>query len=93
VTPGTPLPTPWQKAEFEAYSNDVQRRRREIRKEQRPEAGMDQLFLAERERESRMLGDCIMFTRDQVSFCAVCRRAIERVIALYTQGAPPAAAR
>ena len=26
--------------------------------------------------------DCIMFTRDEVGFCAVCRRAIERVIAL-----------
>ena len=28
--------------------------------------------------------DCIMFTRDEVGFCAVCRRAIERVIDLYT---------
>jgi len=27
--------------------------------------------------------DCIMFTRDEVGFCAVCRRAIERVIDLY----------
>ena len=29
--------------------------------------------------------DCIMFTRDKVPFCAVCRRGIERVIDLYTQ--------
>ena len=28
--------------------------------------------------------DCIMFTRDEVPFCAVCRRAISRVIDLYT---------
>jgi len=28
--------------------------------------------------------DCIMFTRDEVGFCAVCRRALERVIGLYT---------
>ena len=28
--------------------------------------------------------DCIMFTRDEVPFCAVCRRAIERVLELYT---------
>ena len=28
--------------------------------------------------------DCIMFTRDEVPFCAVCRRAIEGVIDLYT---------
>jgi len=32
--------------------------------------------------------DCIMFTRDRVPFCAVCRRAIERVIDLYTSAAP-----
>jgi hypothetical protein len=29
--------------------------------------------------------DCIMFTRDEVGFCAVCRRAIERVIAMYSK--------
>ena len=29
--------------------------------------------------------DCIMFTRDQVGFCRVCRRAIERVIDLYAR--------
>ncbi|UCC72821.1 MAG: IgA Peptidase M64 [Gemmatimonadota bacterium] len=28
--------------------------------------------------------DCIMFTRNEVGFCRVCRRAIERVIDLYT---------
>ena len=27
--------------------------------------------------------DCIMFSRNKVGFCAVCRRAIERVIDLY----------
>jgi len=32
----------------------------------------------------RPQADCIMFTRDRVPFCAVCRRAIERVIGLYT---------
>jgi hypothetical protein len=30
--------------------------------------------------------DCIMFTRDRVPFCAVCQRALERIIDLY---APP----
>lgn len=29
--------------------------------------------------------DCIMLTRDEVGFCAVCRRAIERIIALYAR--------
>jgi len=31
----------------------------------------------------RPSADCIMFTRDRVGFCPVCRRAIERVIDLY----------
>ena len=34
----------------------------------------------------RPQADCIMFTRDEVGFCAVCRRAIERIIALYAPG-------
>jgi hypothetical protein len=29
--------------------------------------------------------DCIMFTRDEAGFCAVCRHAIERVIRLYAK--------
>ena len=29
--------------------------------------------------------DCIMFTRNDVPFCAVCKRALEMVIQLYTQ--------
>ncbi|MCU0222987.1 MAG: IgA Peptidase M64 [Acidobacteria bacterium] len=40
--------------------------------------------------------DCIMFTRNPVPFCAVCQRAISRVIDLYTPpppGGPPAATR
>ena len=32
--------------------------------------------------------DCIMFSRDEVPFCAVCRRTIEKVIDLYTRPAP-----
>ena len=31
----------------------------------------------------RPQADCIMFARDEVGFCAVCRRAIERIIDLY----------
>jgi hypothetical protein len=33
----------------------------------------------------RPQADCIMFSRDEVGFCAVCRQAIERVIRLYTR--------
>jgi hypothetical protein len=31
--------------------------------------------------------DCIMFSRNTVPFCAVCRRALEQIIDAYTGGA------
>ncbi len=34
----------------------------------------------------RPAADCIMFTRDRVPFCPVCRRGIDRVIDLYAKG-------
>jgi len=109
VAEGTPLPTPWDKEEFERFSSDIQKQRRQLRAEAKPEAEMEELFRKEREKEDAMLGsekyagkvgafeganyqakgyyrpeiDCIMFTRSN-KFCAVCRRAIERVIGLYT---------
>ncbi len=109
VSPGTPIPTHWSKEAFEAYEHDIQTKRHEIRKQNRPESEMDALFSEERKHEDQLLAsdkysekvgafegamyeakgyyraqeNCIMFTRHQ-EFCAVCRRAIERVIALYT---------
>jgi hypothetical protein len=111
VTPGTPLPTPWNKEAFEAHSRDVQAKRRAIRAANRPEAEMDALFRVQQAEETAMLKaephahavgafegamyeargyyrpqvDCVMFTRNEVPFCAVCRRALEKVIDLYSQ--------
>ena len=108
VAPGTPVPTPWDKEEFERFERDIQRQRKELRAAGRPEADMNELFRKEREKEDAMFGaqkfagkvgafeganyeakgyyrpevDCIMFTRHN-KFCAVCRRAIELVIAMY----------
>jgi hypothetical protein len=108
VTPGTPIPTPWRKQDFETYEREIQNQRRKIREQNRPESEMDALFREERKKEDEMLAtdkyaknvgafeganyeahgyyrpqeNCIMFTRHD-SFCAVCRRAIERIIALY----------
>jgi hypothetical protein len=56
VEPGTPLPTPWEKARFEAESRATQEQRRAIRARNAPETEMDALFRAEREREERELG-------------------------------------
>ena len=110
VTPGTPLPTPWGKEEFETYSREIQQRRSKIRADNRPESEMEALFREELEHEGRLFArekyanavgafeganyeakgfyrpqvDCMMFTRTD-KFCAVCRRAIGRVIDLYSR--------
>ena len=110
VLPGTPLPTPWAKDEYEKHSAVVQAERRRLRATGAPESDMDTLFASQLEWETRLLStmthsgkvgafegasyepkglyrpeaDCIMFTRDPVGFCRVCRRAIERVINLNT---------
>jgi len=44
VEPGTPIPTPWQHDEFLRQSRDLQKRRAELRKEQRPESEINALF-------------------------------------------------
>ena len=110
VSPGTPLPTPWPKDQYEAASKEGQRRRREIRAQHRPESEMNTLFKEELARDTALLNspaiagkvgayeganyeakgyyrpqsDCIMFTRDEVGFCAVCRRALHQTLDLYT---------
>jgi hypothetical protein len=116
VTPGTPIPTPWNKEAFEAHSREIQKLRRQIRAENRPEEEMDALFRRQKAEETKMLAteryagkvgafegamyeakgyyrpqvDCIMFSRNDVPFCAACRRAIEQVIGLYASPRSPA---
>jgi IgA Peptidase M64/Peptidase M64 N-terminus len=55
VSPGTPLPTPWEKEAFETHSREIQERRRAIRKRNAPEAEMDALFREQREWEEKFL--------------------------------------
>ena len=54
VEPGTPVPTPWNKEAFEKYSRDTQNKRRQLRKEGRPESEMDALFREEKAHEDQM---------------------------------------
>ena len=110
VEAGTPLPTPWQKQEYEMRSRAAQAKRAEIRKQNRPESDMEALFQEERQMDQRQFPsekyfgkvgafegaryeaqgffrpevDCIMFTRSE-QFCAVCRRALTRVIDSYVR--------
>jgi IgA peptidase M64/peptidase M64-like protein len=111
VVPGTPLPTPWPKDEYDRRSKEDQEKRRELRAANRPESDMDALFRAEQQRATALLAsgpyahavgafeganyeargyfrpqeDCIMFTRDEVPFCLVCRRAIDAILDLYSR--------
>jgi hypothetical protein len=55
VEPGIPLPTPWQKDEFEKYEHAIQTQRRQIRSQGRPESEMNQLFQQEKQHEDALL--------------------------------------
>ena len=50
----TPIPTPWNKQEFETYSREIQKRRAQLRKDKRPEEEMEALFREELEHEQQM---------------------------------------
>jgi hypothetical protein len=61
VEPGTPIPTPWPKSEYEQYQREVQSRRRELTSaaaagSSSAEAALDSLFRWQREREHQLLG-------------------------------------
>lgn len=111
VTPGTPLPTPWDKEAWEKQAREYLARRRALIERKAAEAEFDALFREQQKTDTPMLAgmansgkvgafegasyqakglyrsqtDCIMFTRDEVGFCAVCRRAIERMVDLYSR--------
>ncbi|HEY6242772.1 MAG TPA: IgA Peptidase M64 [Pyrinomonadaceae bacterium] len=50
----TPIPTPWNKEEFENYSREIQARRVQLRKDKRPEEEMEALFKEELAHEQEM---------------------------------------
>jgi hypothetical protein len=50
----TPIPTPWNKEEFETYSREIQKRRAQLRKDKRPEEEMEALFREELVHEKAM---------------------------------------
>ena len=111
VTPGTPIPTPWDKEEFEARQRAFQAIRQELRAKGVDESEIDKHFREEQAWSSAYLSsmkwagrvgafegagyeakglyrpeiDCIMFTRDEVGFCRVCNRAIQRVMDQYSK--------
>jgi len=57
VSPGTPIPTPWNEEAFENYSREIQKKRRQIRMENGPESEINALFIEEKEHEEKMFGE------------------------------------
>jgi hypothetical protein len=55
VEPGTPLPTPWDKAAYEEESRKMQARRREMREQGLPESAIDQHFREQMNWDSKYL--------------------------------------
>lgn len=52
VKPGTPIPTPWEKKEFDTFSFEIQKERRALRAANVPETEMENLF--EREKQTSL---------------------------------------
>ena len=55
VTPGTPLPTPWDKEAYEKHQMEYQAERRKLREQNVPESQMDALFRRTQEFETKFL--------------------------------------
>ena len=56
VESGTPVPTPWEKAAYEAKSREVQEKRRQLRAANAPESEMNTLLTSEREWSTAFFG-------------------------------------
>jgi hypothetical protein len=56
VDPKTPVPTPWDKETFDAFSYEIQNERRELRAAKAPEARVETLFARERLTMLEMIG-------------------------------------
>jgi len=55
VEKGTPVPTPWNKEEFDNNSIEIQKERAKLRKEKAPESELEALFERQREEEIKMI--------------------------------------
>ncbi len=55
VDSDTPIPTPWNKEAFEAYEREYGARRAQLRKENRPEQEMEDLFREDRRKVDAMM--------------------------------------
>ncbi len=57
VEPGTPIPTPWNKEEFDNFSYEIQNERRALRAAKVPESEVEALFMREKTELIIMIDD------------------------------------
>lgn len=57
VTPGTPIPTPWEKESYDSHSIEIQKKRVEMRKAKVGEKMMEELFIYKRTWDDELLGN------------------------------------
>ena len=55
VKPGTPLPTPWNKNEYDRFSISIQKERQRLRKAKAKEEELEKLFQRERKIGNQMI--------------------------------------
>jgi len=100
IAPGTPIPTPWAKAEFDSLGIILRQHKRDTPEYIRVEKQMKEILKISENRFAvgcfegagyaftgiyRPSLDCRMFSKSLVEFCPVCQQAINKVIDMYTR--------
>lgn len=84
VTPGTPIPTPWGKQEYDKLPRPDKARHLGQKQFQGVVGAFEGAGYAS-EGLFRPMVDCIMFTKGNQPYCRVCEAAVLRVIRHYTE--------
>jgi len=83
ISPGTPIPTPWDKEIFDKLSGREKAAHLQKKMFQGVIGAFEGAMYAS-EGMYRPAIDCIMFSRNTLDYCPVCRSAVERMIRHYT---------
>ena len=57
LTPGTPIPTPWEKKKYDKHSIKTQKMRQKMRKRKAPETEMSEFFIKKRDWDNKLLSN------------------------------------
>ncbi len=100
IVPGTPIPTPWAKAEYDSLGVILRKHKRDTPEYIRIEKQMKEILNMSENKYAvgcfegagyvptgiyRPSLDCRMFSKSLVEFCPVCQQAINKVIDMYSR--------